>query len=294
MRNFLLNILACGLLGMLSQSCVGAGKFKRLEESKTALEKSLNATIQNLNRELDQSILNEQQLRDEQIKQNTLLTSLLADKLNQEKEIRSLQAKIKRMTDASESEQAVLNEELQAKNESLQQKEALLNELVERYNQQQSILKDISSDLSQSFETYDEEQLEWYLVDQKLEIVVYNSTLFDSGGRLTVVAQRIFDKLSVPIRSQPSLMVTIEGHTDNDLKMEATALETSVLNAAKIARYFLDEGRVNSNQIQVAGRGGFAPRVSNQTPAGRQLNNRVEVQLQFSNKGIFELIRDQK
>lgn len=279
---------------MALHSCVGAGKFRQLEANRSQLEEDSNLKIKALSDDLDLVKNSEQHLRDEQIKQNTLLSSLLADKLNQEKEIRSLQAKINRMTDASESAQAVLNKELQAKNESLQSKEAILNELMERFQQQQSVLQDISSHFSQELSNYSEDQLDWYLIDQQLDVVLYNSFLFDKSHRLTPSSLEVLNKLSSVIVENPSLSVVIEGHTNNDLNTEATALETSALNASKLARFFLNEGRVNSNQIQVAGKGGFSPRVSNQTPAGRQLNNRVEVQLQLSSKEIFRLIKDQQ
>ena len=272
---------------------MGSRKFKQLEASKNALQEELTSEVTKIREDHTALKSSEQQLRDELIRQNTLLSELIADKLNLEKEIRSLNSTISQLSDESESAQAVLNQELQRKNESLQRKELTLNQLIEKFQQQDELLKTISSALSNELSSYSEEEVEWYMVDQQLDLVFYNDKLFSTRKEITARGKAILDQLIKIIKEYPSLMIVVEGHTDNDLKNVNTSLESSALNGAKVARYLLDPGGINNNQIQVASKGGFSPRVSNQTPAGRQLNNRVEIHLHLSPIEINRLIKDQ-
>ena len=273
--------------------CVGARKYKQLSEEKLMLEKQHQDYIQNSEEETNTLQTSEAHLRDELIRQNTLLSSLLADKLNLEKEISTLQNTINQVSDESESTQALLNQELQKKNASLQRKEEILNQLVAYHVEQQEILINISGALSEKLVSFSSDEIEWILVDRQLNILIYGHLLFNVRNQISQKAKPALDEISLLVKEHPSLLVIIEGHTDNAPEKEDQALENTALQATQVAKYLLDPGGINSNQIQVASRGGYSPRVSNQTPAGRQMNNRVEIQIHASAKEIFEIIRDQ-
>ena len=277
----------------LITSCVGVGKFKAMEADKAKMETDLSTEISHLQSEKIRIQSSEQELRDELIKQNLLLSSLLADKLNLEKEVSTLKQSMGQLSSESQTVQESLNQELQKKNASLQRKETILNQLIEKYQEYEIVLRKISSLLSEKLANYREDQIEWYLANLHLDIIFYNSFLFRKPRQLNSSATRAINELITILREYPSLQIVIEGHTDNDPKKEASALLNSALNASEVAQYLLDPGKINSNQITVSGRGGFAPRVSNQTPAGRVLNNRVEISVRVSPIEIYQMIKNQ-
>ncbi len=273
-------------------SCVSSGKFKRLQaevEERKILYSQEKERIEEQNKKLSES---EQLLRDEMIKQNTLLSSLLADKINLENEISDLQGTINQLTNESESTQAVLNQELQKKNDALQVKEQILNTLLDKYQLQQNTLSEISSDLADVFADFSDQEVEWYLVDQQLRLVYYDDFLFGGRSNLSTKGIASLEALNPVVSDHPSLIVVVEGHTDNSVTAEK-ALANSLTKATSVANFLLDQESFNANQIQVAGKGSFAPRMSNQTPAGRVLNNRIEIGLSLSQREFFEIIRQQ-
>ncbi len=274
-------------------SCVGARKYKELNAAKVKLESELKKEIDGLKEEKVALETSEKHLRDELIGQNTLLSSLLADKLDLEKEISELKSTIDQVNDESESTQAQLNKELQVKNSILQRKEEVLNQLIEHFEQQRQTLSAISTKLSEQLSDFSAEEIEWFIVDHQLNIVLYSHFLFEQRGNLKSKARAALDQISQLVQEYPSLNIVVEGHTDNSSAREGSAIETTVANATTVVRYLLDPGGINTNQIQVAGKGGYAPRVSNQTPAGRQMNNRIEIQLQGKLQEFFSIIRNQ-
>ena len=284
------NSLFLSLLLLLS--CVSSGKFKRLQaeaEERKVLHRQEVERMEKENKKLSES---EQLLRDEMIKQNTLLSSLLADKINLENEISDLQSTINQLTNESASAQAILNQELQSKNNALQVKEQILNTLLDKYKEQQKTLGEISSDLADAYADYSDQEVEWYLVDQQLRLVYYDDLLFGDRSNLSTRGISSLEALNPVVSDHPSLIVVVEGHTDNSVPAER-ALANSLTSATTVVNFLLDQESFNANQIQVAGKGSFAPRMSNQTPAGRALNNRIEIGLSLSQKEFFEIIRQQ-
>jgi chemotaxis protein MotB len=69
-------------------------------------------------------------------------------------------------------------------------------------------------------------------------------------------------------------------------------MEISTKRALLVGTYLVDEEGINGNQITISGQGGYSPRVSNQTPAGRALNNRVEVLVKSPVGQLWALLDD--
>ncbi len=280
------------LLLLSGLACVSSGKFRNLQSEKDEAEsvwqadrKRLDTTNQNLS---DRN----QQLNDELIRQNILLSELLNDKIILEKEVASLQNRLASLSSESQSLEAQLNEELERKNENLQAKEARLNRIINWFLQHQANLNQVSARLGELMMGYKEDEIDWYFTESRLDIVLYQGFLSSSQRRLTDKAMAALSRLALIIAEFPSLDIFVEGHTDNSPSGIHEALNLSTQRAVTIGAYLVEEGGLNGNQLTVCGRGSYFPRVSNQTPAGRALNNRVEISLRPPYRQILEFLEE--
>lgn len=100
--------------------------------------------------------------------------------------------------------------------------------------------------------------------------------LFDLGkSDLKPGAERTLEKLASVLRENPERTITIEGFTDStgseDLNRRLSESRANAVRDALVSR------GVNPERIQTRGYGKNYPVASNETPAGRQLNRRVEI-----------------
>lgn len=260
-------------------SCVSSGKYKTLQSEKIAAEQSWSDTKSGLESNNQKLAERNEKVNEQLTHQNTLLSELLNDKIELEKEVTALKERIASLSSESKSMEAVLNDELAQKNENLKLKEAKLNRMINWLLQQEANLNRISTALGEAMTGYNEEEIDWFFQDNRLDIILYQDFMFTSSISLSPKGVAALDKLSAIIAEFASLDIYVEGHTDNTYSDASRALNASTDRAVVIGTHLLDNGDVNGNQMTVCGRGSYFPRVSNQTPAGRALNNRVEISL---------------
>lgn len=107
-------------------------------------------------------------------------------------------------------------------------------------------------------------------------IVNLSDVLFDTGSAtLKPVTREKLARVAGILISQPALKLTVEGHTDS--VGEATLNQRLSENRADSVRGYLVAQGIASNAVETAGFGESQPVASNDTPAGRQQNRRVEL-----------------
>jgi outer membrane protein OmpA-like peptidoglycan-associated protein len=107
-------------------------------------------------------------------------------------------------------------------------------------------------------------------------LVTLGDVLFDTGeARLVAEGGRSMASLAGFFRSHPQRSATIEGHTDNVGGAEVNQ-QLSQRRARAVLDALVGLG-VGPDRLVAQGRGEDAPTASNATPAGRQLNRRVEI-----------------
>lgn len=107
-------------------------------------------------------------------------------------------------------------------------------------------------------------------------VVNLSDVLFDSGETtLKPVAKVPLAKLSGIISAYPDLKLEIDGYTDNTGGAELNQ-KLSELRAGAVRDFLVAQG-VSSRNVAVRGFGQNDPIAANETPAGRQLNRRVEL-----------------
>ncbi|MDH3648222.1 MAG: OmpA family protein [Saprospiraceae bacterium] len=286
--------LSVGIAFLLLCSCVSTGKYRSLEAENGQLEADLldKASVAEENSRLSLKVEDQ---RDEQIKQNTLIGQLLTEKSTLEERVASLTHQLSLQSNEAESVQATLNAELQKRNEELAKKEALLSTIVESYELNQTKALTIVSRLSELLADFDENQLEVEYTDLEARVLVYASFLFSATLQLQQTGRQALETIATVIKDYPESSVQIEGHTDNTTvnptRQYSDAMDLSALRASSVMRFMIREAGLNANQVLATGKAGFYPRVSNETPAGKALNNRIEIRIRIGQRELIELIK---
>ena len=100
--------------------------------------------------------------------------------------------------------------------------------------------------------------------------------LFDAGkSDLRPQAREALAKLCGVVLNDPSLRLTIEGHTDNTGSAEINQT-VSERRANAVSNYLVQQG-LNSSSLSAQGLGTSNPVADNGTAEGRQKNRRVEI-----------------
>ncbi len=111
-----------------------------------------------------------------------------------------------------------------------------------------------------------------------------------STDKLLETGQNAIRDLAAVVRQFPELVVDVKGHTDNQpvARSNMDNWDYSLLRAATVTRVLTRSG-LGTNQVMAAGKGEFAPKVSNETADGRAMNRRIELVLRFRES---DLVRD--
>lgn len=129
------------------------------------------------------------------------------------------------------------------------------------------------------------------MADMRKQLAIYSLTFNDRGATL-VLRDVMFDTNSAHMRegavnrltpllaylkSSPSTLVRIEGHTDST--GTAARNDTLSLDRANAVARAMEAGGQAANSIQTEGYGQTKPVASNDTVSGREQNRRVEITL---------------
>jgi chemotaxis protein MotB len=116
-------------------------------------------------------------------------------------------------------------------------------------------------------------------------VITLGDGLFTSGrDAISLKMKDILEQKAEQIKAIPGYRISVEGHTDNIplspgvSKKYSSNMELSYLRAMSVAARFLELG-VDPKRITVKGYGETRPLASNETPAGRARNRRVEIRL---------------
>jgi outer membrane protein OmpA-like peptidoglycan-associated protein len=100
---------------------------------------------------------------------------------------------------------------------------------------------------------------------------------FDTGSeRLRPESTPTLKEIGTMLKEHPELKLAIEGHTDN-VGNAKTNQALSEKRAAAVRQFLIDTYQIDAGRLQAKGLGQTKPAASNDTPAGRQQNRRVEL-----------------
>jgi chemotaxis protein MotB len=125
-------------------------------------------------------------------------------------------------------------------------------------------------------------------------ISISDKMLFRSGSyNVSNKADQILKKLADIVKSEPSLDVMVEGHTDSQsirTDFVKDNWDLSVLRATSVVRKLQDDFDVPSEQLIAAGRSSFQPVADNDTRANRAKNRRTRIVLMPNINKFFAMM----
>ena len=147
----------------------------------------------------------------------------------------------------------------------------------------EAAMKKLKDALSKSLKAFEGKGLTVNQRDGKVYVSMENKLLFESGswavgseGKKAVVL------VASVLAQNPDISVLIEGHTDNDKFAGAVGQiennwDLSTKRATAIVNILSENKGVKKDNLTAAGRGEFAPLMSNDTPEGKAKNRRIEI-----------------
>ena len=112
-------------------------------------------------------------------------------------------------------------------------------------------------------------------VNQQIALLA-TSIYFDTNSdKIKSISFSTLDKIASLMKKIPEVKFMIEGHTDN-VNSDKYNLYLSQRRASSVKKY-LNKADININRLKSVGYGESRPKYSNDTPGGRQLNRRVEI-----------------
>lgn len=301
--------ISLGLLVLaLSTSCVSKKIYNDLETKFADLKKE-NRSLADNNEELTKSKnqleADKSKLQSDYDKIKAERDKLLADFTAADKNLKTLQASYKALekdsNDALSSnidKNRELLAKLEAKEKSLAAEQERLNKLKadleassKRLNELESYIaakeasmNKLKETLSKSLKAFEGKGLTVEQRNGKVYVSMENKLLFGTGswavgaeGKTAVVA------VGKVLADNPEISVLIEGHTDNDKILGAIGggiennWDLSTKRATAIVNIISENKGVKKENLTAAGRGEFAPLMSNDTPEGKAKNRRIEI-----------------
>lgn len=159
-----------------------------------------------------------------------------------------------------------------------------LNELESMIAAKDASMKKLKETLSKALNAFEGKGLTVEQKNGKVYVSMENKLLFQTGswavgteGRKAVV------EVGKVLAQNPDITVLIEGHTDNDkiLGNIGGGIESnwdlSTKRATAIVNILGENGGIRKQNLTAAGRGEYAPIMSNDTPEGKAKNRRIEI-----------------
>lgn len=237
-----------------------ANNLKNLKESYAALEKNSNDALEsnmNKNREL------------------------LAELAAKEKALAAEQNRLNKMKSDLESNTK------------------RLNELESMIAAKDASMKKLKETLSKALNAFEGKGLTVEQKNGKVYVSMENKLLFQTGswsvgaeGRKAVV------EVGKVLGQNPDISVLIEGHTDNDKIYGSIGggvesnWDLSTKRATAIVNILGENSSINKQNLTAAGRGEFAPLMSNDSPEGKAKNRRIEIILTPKLDEISKMLND--
>ncbi len=120
----------------------------------------------------------------------------------------------------------------------------------------------------------------------RLSVSMVDKILFPSGeAEITPAGLKVLERVGNIIKNVQDKIIRVEGHTDNVpiaarlQKQFPTNWELSTARATNVVRFLQDKVGMDPTRLQAVGLSEYHPVASNDTPAGRSQNRRIEIAL---------------
>ena len=186
--------------------------------------------------------------------------------------------------DAKEKTLAVEQDRLNKLNSELASNTKRLNELESMIAAKDAAMKKLKDTLSKALNAFEGKGLTVQMKNGKVYVSMENKLLFQTGSwAVGSEGRRAVVEVGKVLAQNPDITVLIEGHTDNDkiLGNIGGGIESnwdlSTKRATSIVNILAENGGIRKQNLTAAGRGEFAPIMSNESQEGKAKNRRIEV-----------------
>lgn len=316
--------ISLGLLVLaLSTSCVSKKIYNDLENKFADLKKEnrkLSDDNEALNKSKNQLEIDGAKLKADYDKLKAERDKLQADYAATDKSLKTLQASYNALEkDSNDALSANINKnrellaQLEAKEKSLAAEQDRLNKLkadldasskrlgeLESYiAAKDASMKKLKETLMKSLKAFDGKGLTVHEKDGKVYVSMENKLLFQTGSwAVNAEGKTAVVEVGKVLAQNPDLSILIEGHTDDD-KITGNLgggiesnWDLSTKRATAIVNILSENKGVNKQNLTAAGRGEFAPLMSNETPEGKAKNRRIEIILTPKLDEISKMLND--
>jgi chemotaxis protein MotB len=316
--------ISLGLLVLaLSTSCVSKKIYNDLENKFADLKKEnrqLSDDNEALNKAKNQLEADGAKLKADYDKLKAERDKLQADYAATDKSLKTLQASYNALEkDSNDALSANINKnrellaQLEAKEKSLAAEQDRLNKLKsdleassKRLSELESYIaakdasmKKLKETLMKSLKAFDGKGLTVHEKDGKVYVSMENKLLFQTGSwAVNAEGKTAVVEVGKVLAQNPDLSILIEGHTDDD-KITGNLgggiennWDLSTKRATAIVNILSENKGVNKQNLTAAGRGEFAPLMSNETAEGKAKNRRIEIILTPKLDEISKMLND--
>jgi len=316
--------ISLGLLVLaLSTSCVSKKIYNDLENKFADLKKEnrqLSDDNEALNKAKNQLEVDAAKLKADYDKLKAERDKLQADYAATDKSLKTLQASYNALEkDSNDALSANINKnrellaQLEAKEKSLAAEQDRLNKLKsdleassKRLSELESYIaakdasmKKLKETLMKSLKAFDGKGLTVHEKDGKVYVSMENKLLFQTGSwAVNAEGKTAVVEVGKVLAQNPDLSILIEGHTDDD-KITGNLgggiennWDLSTKRATAIVNILSENKGVNKQNLTAAGRGEFAPLMSNETAEGKAKNRRIEIILTPKLDEISKMLND--
>lgn len=176
-----------------------------------------------------------------------------------------------------EAQRAAVSAELEAKVADIsKQKEEEIARLKETYDQLAAGMR----------EEIEQGQVKVTQLADRLSVSMVEKILFPSGeAEITPKGLKVLERVGGVLKNTKGKVIRVEGHTDNipiagELRKKyPTNWELSTARATNVVRFLQEKAGIEPERLQAVGMSEYKPVASNQTPAGRAQNRRIEIAL---------------
>jgi chemotaxis protein MotB len=186
--------------------------------------------------------------------------------------------------DAKEKAMTAEQERLNKLKKDLDSSSKRLSELENMMAEKEAGMKKLKETLSKALNAFEGKGLTIEQKNGKVYVSMENKLLFQTGSwAVGVEGKKAVVEVAKVLAQNPDISVLIEGHTDDDKILGAIGggiennWDLSTKRATAIVTILSENKGVKKENLTAAGRGEFAPLMSNDTPEGKSKNRRIEI-----------------
>ncbi|MEO1513897.1 MAG: OmpA family protein [Bacteroidota bacterium] len=213
-----------------------------------------------------------------------------------ELEVDELEAQIESMANRSSSNQKDLNQQLRERERQIASLKNQLGAVGQELDRHQALISQLQQEMKDSLRAWPNISYSARAGSEQLSIILPEAMVFRKGSttRLEEDGYNAIGQIATVLERYPSMSLTVIGHTDNSRPKSKAYKDNwnfSLLQSATVVRTLVEDFDLSTGQLLPGGKGEFAPRASNGTKEGRQLNRRIEFVIKPLGEQLSRAIR---